>query len=381
MPAIYSASLDAPGRTFITRLASKIVVADGHALFVRDGALMAQPFDAERLRLTGDALRVADGVGYDRGLGNAAFDVSETGVLAYQGGENLAELVWFDRRGSPTETGWPVQSYLALRLSPDGGRAAVDVVDRRTGARDVWIYDVSRGAGTRFTTDGHSDGGVWAPDGRRLVLSTSRSSAPALVTLSFDSREEPLLNERSPLYADDWSSDGRWIAYRNSTRQTGSDLFLLPLAAERVPRPFVRTDANEWDARFSPDSQWVAFVSNELGQPDVYVTAVSGGARTRISTGGGTSPRWRHDGKELFYAASDNRSIMAVPVATGPGFTPGVAARLFTLRTEAVSRTGLRYTAYDVTPDGARFLVGLPVGEPTASRIAVVLDWTAALSR
>ena len=370
-----------PAGPVVARMPSKTIVAGGHALFVRDGALMAQRFDADALRLAGEAVRIADGVGYDKGLGNAAFDVSATGALAYQGSENLAELVWFDRRGSVAETGWPVQSYLALRLSPDGGRAAVDVVDQRTGARDVWIYDVSRGAGTRFTTDGHSDGGVWAPDGRQLVLSTSRSSAPALVTRSFDSREEPLLNERSPLYADDWSSDGRWIAYRNSTRQTGSDLFLLPLAAERVPRPFVRTDAHEWDARFSPDSQWVAFVSNELGQPDVYVTAVSGGARTRISTGGGTSPRWRRDGRELFYAASDNRSIMAVPVATGRSFTPGVAARLFTLRTEAVSRTGLRYTAYDVTPDGARFLVGLPVGEPTASRIAVVLDWAAALTR
>ena len=360
-PTVYVASLDAPSPKPIARMHSKMVQAsDSHVLFVQDGALMAQAFDAVGLRLVGEAVRIADGVGYSKGLGNGAFDVSQTGVLAYQGSEEVTELLWYDRRGTATETGWPAQSFGSLRLSPDGQRVAVDVLDPRTGAMDIWVYEIARGAATRFTTDGFSREGVWAPDGRRLVFSTSRSQAPALVVKTFDEHEEPLVDENSPLYPDDWSKDGQWIAYRNSTRMSGADLFLLPLAAARTPQSYLRTTAHEWDARFSPDSRWVAFVSNELGQPDVYVSPIRGGGKTRVSTEGGTSPRWRRDGKELFYAAADNRSVMAVPVAGGEAFTPGIATRLFTMRSEAASRTGLRYTAYDVTPDGSRFLVERP---------------------
>ena len=123
----------------------------------------------------------------------------------------------------------------------------------------------------------------------------------------------------------------------------------------------------------------MAFVSNEFGGPEVYVTAIGGGEKTRVSIGGGTSPRWRRDGRELFYAGADNKTIMSVPVETGAIFKPRLAQRLFTMRSEAASRTGLRYTAYDVTPDGSRFLVSVPVGVATASRLTVVMNWMSAL--
>ena len=192
--------------------------------------------------------------------------------------------------------------------------------------------------------------------------------------------DEMLVTDPSPLQPEDWSGDGRWIAYVRNTRQTARDLWLMPLEGERKPLPFSATRFEEWGARFSPDSRWIAFVSTETGAPEVYVApAGEAGARRRISTGGGTSPRWRRDGRELFYASADGRSIIAVPVRPGPAFAAGVPERLFTFAVPA-ARDRSRNSVYDVLPDGQRFIVSVPAGEATSSRITVVLNWTNAFS-
>jgi dipeptidyl aminopeptidase/acylaminoacyl peptidase len=209
------------------------------------------------------------------------------------------------------------------------------------------------------------------------------SAAPNLYakTLGVTTDEELLVANPGPLNPEDWSLDDAWIAYVNNTRQSGIDLWMLPLTGERKPRPFASTRFNEWGARFSPNSARVAFVSNESGTSEVYVTTLQGsGEKTRVSTGGGTSPRWRSDGRELFYVSTDNRSMMAVPIEWTPTFKAGVPARLFTMGENAARRISIRGTSYDVTPNGERFLVRMPVGEPESSRITVVQNWPAGLN-
>jgi len=212
-PSIYVASLDSPQNAkLLKQMHSRMVyVQPGYLLFVEAGALLAQPFDIAKLRLTGEPVKIADGIAYSRTLGTAAFTVSDTGVLAYQGIEDTSELVWYDRRGGISETGWERQNFGKLRISPDGRSVASSVVDPRTGTADVWIFDVARGAPVRFTTDLEDEWDpVWSPDGRRIMFTTPRTGAPDLVAKSFDESqsEELIANSPRPLTPEDWSRDG-----------------------------------------------------------------------------------------------------------------------------------------------------------------------------
>jgi len=356
--------------------------------------LLAQSFDAANMKLSGEPVKVAEGIGYYRTIGNAALSISVTGVLAYQGAAEDSRLVWYDRRGNVADTGWAKQNYGTVRISPDGQSVGVDVVDARTGTADIWIYDVSQGAPRRFTFDLDDESEpVWSPDGRRIMFRTNRggpaslklgSAAPNLYAKALDvtGEEELLVANPRPLNPEDWSSDGQWIAYVNNSLQSGSDMWLVPLAGDRKPQPLRPARFDEWGARFSPDSTRVAFVSTETGTPEVYVAAVRAqGERTwRISNSGGPSPRWRRDGRELFYVSADNRSIMAVPIEWSPTFKAGTPTRLFSIAVEVAAQSSIRGTTYDVSPDGQQFLVSVPVAEPETSRITVVQNWAAGLT-
>ena len=379
-PTIYVASLDSPDVSAVATLPSRVISAGpGRVLYVQDGVLMSQQFDEKSLRLIGTPTTIADGVSYNRSLGTAQFAISNRGTLAYLGNRELARVVSYDRQGNETDVGWQLENYGALRVSPDGQRVAVDVRELRTGLSDIRIYDVARGAPIRFTTDGYGSDPVWSPDGRRLAFSSGRSQAPRVLSRSLESEEEEVLADMaSPLAAEDWSRDGNWMAFTNTTRARRADLFLVPLSGDRKPRTFAGTTSNEFDAKFSPDSRWVAFVSDEFVRPEVYVMSVAGGDKTAISVEGGSSPRWRADGKELYYVAADNRTMMAVPVESGSQFKAGVPRRLFNLREEVASRIGFRNASYDVFPDGQRFVVILPA-EAGTSQITMVLNWTAML--
>jgi Tol biopolymer transport system component len=391
-PSVYIASLDSPKPTLLTRLHSRMTYAEpGYLLFVQDGALMAQRFDTATLRLVGEPSRVADGVLHYRTIGNGSFTVSASGVLAYQGAGTESHLVWSDKRGNITDTGWATQGYGSLEFSPDGERVAVDVADPRTGTGDIWIADVSRGAPIRLTSDPEDESRpVWSPDGRRILFRNNRggpeslrigSAAPNLyVRVVGTGSEEMLVADTIPLQPEHWSRDNQWIAYTRNTQKTSSDIWLFSPSKGAKPFPWASERFDERDARFSPDSRWVAFVSTEAGSPEVYVAPVGeAGARKRISVGGGTSPRWSHDGRELFYAAADNRTIMQVTVRSGATFAAGAPIRLFSIAASSASPSGLGGIVYDVSPDG-RFLFSIPEGEPAASLITIVLNWTAALN-
>ena len=388
VPTVYVAAFDSPDRKPLTQMHSRMVYAPpGYLLFVQDGALLARAFDAATLALRGEPVRIAEGVAYYRTIGTGGFTVSANGVLAYHVAGDAFDFVWFDQRGNPAETGWAPHSYGAMRISRDGQRIAVDVVDPRVGTGDIWIYEGSRSAPVRFTTDlADESSAVWSPDGRRILFRSDRSGAPTLFMKSLvDGVEEQVFPGTSPLSAlplntSDWSANGRWVAYISNSPQTVRDLWLLPLAGDRTPKPLSTTRFDEFDAKFSPDSAWVAFVSSESGTPEVYVAPVGQpGDKRPISIGGGTTPRWRQDGRELYYASAGNRSIMAVPIETGATIKAGTPTRLFSLGPELAARSTPRNTAFDVTPDGERFLVSVPVGEPVSSRITVVLNWAAGL--
>jgi hypothetical protein len=181
------------------------------------------------------------------------------------------------------------------------------------------------------------------------------------------------------LSPDDWSSDGRLIAYTVNTRRTGMDLWFKPILTGGPSQPFSATRFNEWGASFSPDSQLVAFVSDETGSSEVFVAPVQApGSRKRISIGGGTSPRWRQDGRELYYANADNRTVMSVSLDSGWPFRAGLPTPLFSVGARASGDAPSGTMLYDVSPDGQRFVVALPAGPPASSRVTVVLNWTAA---
>jgi Tol biopolymer transport system component len=334
---------------------------------------------------------VADGVLHLRTVGNGSFAVSANGVLAFQGAGAESHVVWSDRRGSITDSGWTTQDYGTLEFSPDGQRVAVDVYDARTGTGDIWISEVSRGAPIRITSDPEDESRpVWSPDAGRLLFRSTRggpaslrigSAAPNLYVKAIGTgSEELLVADPGPLHPEDWSRDNQWIAYTRNTPQTGSDIWLLPLSGGGKPFPFSAERFDERDARFSPDSKWVAFVSTEAGPPEVYVAPVTEpGARKRISVGGGATPRWSRNSRELFYAAADNRTIMQVTIQPGSTFAAAAPTRLFSVGASSAAPSALGGIVYDVSPDG-RFLISIPDSEPLSTRITVVLNWRAALN-
>lgn len=386
IPSVYIAALDGTERTQLDRLHSRSVYADpGYLLFEDQGSLFAQTFDLGARRLLGEPVRIADAIAVNRTLGTAHFSVSASGALAHLGSGDTSEMIWYDRRGNATATGWMAQWYGEPRISPDAQRAVVDVFDPRSGTSDLWVYDLLRNVPSRFTSEPPADkNAVWSPGGRGILYSTEQGGSPNIFLKEFDGSGElqAMVVNPGPVFADDWSPDGKWIAYTATTAKTGNDLWVKSLAGDRKERVFLNTRFDEQSARFSPDSRWLAFSSDETtASPEIYVARVDRpGERVRISSGGGTGPRWRRDGKELFYAASDGRTIMAVPIHSLSPFRAGTPARLFNVGfSTAVTRPRVRNTVYDVSPDGQRFLISVPVGPPGSSQITVVLNWPAAL--
>ena len=378
---IYVGSLDAkaPKRLLATTL-NAAYAPPGFLLFLRKEMLMAQRFDADKLELTGEPLPVAERVAYNPALNRGAFSVSENGVLAFGiGSSGSNQPVWFDRGGKPIGSLGAAGLYFTLGLSPDGTRAAVDLVDHQTGTSDIWLFDLSRGIPSRFTTDPESDTNpLWSPDGSRIVFSSRREGVSNLSqkVTSGQGTEEVLLKSSEQKVPDDWSSDGQYIVYQTFNPETKWDLWVLPMSGDQQPSPFLRTEFNEQQAQFSADGKWIAYTSDESGTLEVYVqTFPASGGRWRVSTGGGSQPSWRRDGREMFYITAD-RKLMAVDVSLGPTFKAGIPKTLFATRN--LNLTEVR-TQYAATADGQRFLINSNAEETNTTPISVVVNWTVGL--
>ncbi len=352
----------------------------GFLLFLQNGTLLAQPFDVKQLQLAGEPFPVAEHVHYNVGLGRGAFSVSENGVLAYySGGAEINQPLWFDRSGKQIGSVGKAGLYFSVWLSPDEKQAAVNSVDQMA-AQDIWLFDLLRGVPSRFTTDPAGDSNpLWSPDGSRIVFSSNREGIWNLYQkiASGGGNEEILLRSNDEKWPDDWSSDGKFIVYQSGNQKTKWDLWLLPMSGDRQPSLFLQTEFNEHQAQFSPDGKWVAYTSDESGASEVYVqTFPASGSKWRVSTSGGSQPKWRRDGRELFYIAAD-RDLMAVDIKLRPTFAAGVPKSLF--RTRVLSLTEFR-NHYAVTADGQRFLINSGL-EDTTRPISVVVNWTANLKR
>jgi Tol biopolymer transport system component len=283
-----------------------------------------------------------------------------------------------NRSGAETGSIGEPNSYSIPRLSPDGQKLAVNVIDRKDGTTDIWICDLSRNSFARFTFEsGMENGSAWSPDGRRIAYSHDISGPPSLFEKTVGGAEgQPLIpSQEGPQLPLDWSPDGQFLLYRDYSAKTKSDLYILPMVGERKPIPFANTPFNETNARFSPDGRWIAYSSSESGKTEVYARRFPGdGERFQISTAGGNHPRWRSDGRELFYLSSDpDQTMMSVLVSAGETFTSGTPTALFKIE----NRNGLDF---DAAGDGQRFILNTRAGAPSAP-LTVITGWAANLKR
>jgi Tol biopolymer transport system component len=385
---IYLGQLDgsAPRRLLDADTAAAYT-SSGQLLFVRQDTLFAQSFDPIRLVVTGDpylvAQQVAQGAaGAAPGLG--AVSTSVAGPVAYRtGSAGRRQLAWFDRSGREIgKVGYPDSTYGPV-LSPDGRRVALS----RTvnGNTDIWLLELERGITGRLTFDAAVDSyPVWGPDGSRIVFQTSRNGVTDLYEKPINGArgDEPLLANSQSKLPYDWSPDGRFLLYRDVDTKTGWDLWAFPREGDRKPFLIARTEFDERDAQFAPDSKWIAYQSNESGQFEIYVQPFPGpGGKKQVSTSGGAQVRWRHDGNELFYVSLDEQ-LMAVPVrrtSGGEAIDFGAPTPLF--RTRVGGAVPLTYRPhYMVSSDGRRFLVST-VTEETGSPITIMLNWAAGLRK
>jgi eukaryotic-like serine/threonine-protein kinase len=378
---IYIASLDGrEKKRLLTAGSNALYAPPGHLLFVRERVLWAQRFDADESRLAGEPLRLADQIPVQP-FGKGFFSVSQNGVLVHGSSGSSADQQagWFDRAGKPLGLIGSPGAYLNFGLSPDEGRVALARFDRQTGTPDIWLLDLARGIESRFTFDPAPDlFPFWSPDEGRILWLSIREGLFSLQrkASSGAGQDELLLTSDHQKHPTDWSGDGRFIVYQDNDPKTKWDVWVLPLDGERNPFPFAQTRFNETNGHFSPDSKWITWTSDDSGSNEVYVQAFQNPeGRRQISTKGGDQPRWRRDGKELFYIAADGK-LMAVEVKSGAGFESGAPKALFDLR-------GIRAIGgnYAVSADARKFLVMTSIEEASAAPFIVVLNWTADLNR
>jgi serine/threonine protein kinase len=393
---IYLGSLDsAEIKRVATSEAAGVYARNGWLLFLRSGTLLSQQLDLQRGVLTGDPIKIADSVTFDA-LTAPAMSVSGTGLMAYRaGGFVRHQLIWYDRTGKMLGIlGAPDATIMsAPSLSPDGRSAAV----YRTveGNTDIWLLDVARAI--RFSFDPSIERyPIWSPDGRRIVFDSTRMGHRDLYIKSSNGAgsEELLLQSDQDKVVSDWSRDGRFLLYHSVDPKTSYDIWVLPLEGNpstgiKAGKPFVylKTNADERRAHFSPDGRWVAYRSNESGRYQIYVRPFNGSpsaatspagadGQWQVSTAGGIEPRWAPNGKELYYIASDAK-LMGVPIAANG--EPGAPKALFQTRIYGGGTDMNLGTQYDISADG-RFLVNTLFEEATAP-ITLVQAWNPGVKR
>jgi dipeptidyl aminopeptidase/acylaminoacyl peptidase len=377
----YFASLDAPQATkpLLSEL-SEVAAPPGYLLFVREATLIAQPFDAKRLELTGSAFPLAKGISnsYPR-TGFASFSVSDTGVLAYRSLERPStELVWYDRRGERMETIAPADQYFDVDLSPDGHGLTFLRGQSTNSTRELWVRELDRGTSSRLAS-GSLSSPRWSPDGRSLFYVGEPSVYRQRVDRA-DSREPVLAPEENPGHGPDvilaLASRKNVLILQNWDSSTDSDLWMLETHAGARPKIVVKAPGYQGDPSISPDGKWVAYASNESGRFEVYLQNILDPNQKRVvSTQGGLAPAWNEDGSEVYYL-SPHFDLTAVEVDLERGIVVGTPRRLF----HAPPGVSDLFGTIELSPElvscrGGRFLFNVTIDAAASQKITVVLNW------
>jgi Tol biopolymer transport system component len=377
-PLVAGVTLPSPMYTPATR--------GGYLLYSRGGTLLAQPFDADKLALTGEPVELVENT---RVIAGNTFSASAS-TLAYRSGLETAksQVTVFDRDGKKSGTIGPPANYpLTVQISPDGKFLSLDATDsvpQIQSVAHIFIVDVARGVLNRLIPGQTRDyAGVLSADGRVVFTYEIKEGASGdIYVMRANGAGTPQLLVQSPTlkHPNSWSLDGRYVVYDDHHPTQKQDLWILPMSGNSKPIPFLTTNADETDAAFSPDGKFIAYSSDESGRREVYVrdfvpeqTPATGSKKWQISVNGGAKPQWRRDGKEIYYL--DGNQMMAVPVKTGGALDPGLATKLFDVRA-----TG--YVPFVVTPDGHFIINTLPdLSSLMSTPITVVLNWQTGLRR
>ncbi|MBI2535514.1 MAG: PD40 domain-containing protein [Gemmatimonadetes bacterium] len=339
-------------------------------------SLLAVPFDLKRLRVTGPLVAMLEGVTVKTG-GAAELALSGSGNLVYLRGSARDRLVLVDRRGNVTPLTEELRGYGSPRFSPDGRSVAVRITD--SGSEDIWIYGVESGTLSRITFEGNATYPAWFPDGKRVAFSSARDGRRSLYWRPADGSADAqvlVAVDRNELWETVWSPDGRMLAIRGRNPNTRMDLWTAQLEAGQVPQPLLETPFMESSPALSPDGRWLAYVSDESGQPQIYVRPFPGsGGRWQVSTEGGQEPIWARSGRELLYRGAEG--IVSVRVGTSPAFSVEGREVLFP---DPLLRLAF-HANWDVHPDGQRFLMRAPAGESRPTPATVVVNWMAGLKK
>jgi len=362
-----------PGRN------AQYVPTTGHLVYRISGTLRAVVFDLERLEVIGASVPVLEGVASSGG----AFSVAADGTLVYvPGGIQRASrrLVWVDRQGNEELLPIPPGLYAIPRLSPDGTKVALD---NRESRANIWIWDLERQTMARLTF-GLAGYPLWTPDGKRVVFTSFDARVGNLSWRATDGSTplERISEGSNSRYATAITADGTHLIFREEAGQSGLDIAMLTLDGDLRSETLIKTQYNELNAELSPDGRWLAYKSNELGQDEVYVRPfpnVDAGL-WQISIDGGMQPAWARSGRELFYREPDG-ALMRVPVELQPRFTAGTPTKVL----EGLYYRGGPGRAYDVSPDGERFLM-IKESDPSGDAISppsivVVQNWFEELKR
>ena len=392
----YFASLDGKENRLLVAGGGRAAFASGFLLYTRRATLVAQAFDPQRGQLSGTAIPIAESA--LRGAFFSNFDVSENGVLLIEpnsGSPSAAQLAWFDRSGKRLGFIGPPAVHYDVRLSPDARRLASSVGDPRS---EVWVDELERGVRMQLTFDPETDKGipVWSPDGKSILYGVLRNSKARTgiyqKAANGTGSEELLLPSDRPdreAWATDWSHDGRFVLFSRGDMDISgeNDIWVLPMMGDKKPSLFLHAAGAAQEGQFSPDGRWVAYSSRESGRLQVYVAPfdpakyLSGATSNSppagkwlISNDGGWFPRWRGDGKELFYIGAGNTMMAVEAKGKGNSFEVGRSQTLFAIPANPFSIT------YDVAPDGQRFVMSA-VPEEENLPLTVMFNWTAKLKK
>jgi len=366
--SIWIASLDSDETHELMQSGSNAKYALGHIFWVHDGFLMARPFDPSGLAFTGDGFPVGEEIIFERNYWRAAFAVSASGLVAFQHGLALDKVLhWFDREGNKLDELGGLGRYDHIRLSPDNQRLAVSLADPGSGRSDVWIYDVRRSVASRLTFDDSNDKTpIWSPDGSRIVYQSNPKGPSDIYVRPSNGRGEPQVLFESEKTDEpwDWSADGRFISFNHNVKR--NDIWIMDVESGESSE-FIASDYDDGWGMFSSDVNWLAYLSNESGRYDLYLTRFpSGDGKWQLSTEGADwLLGWNQNDSELYYLDLTG-ALTVVKISLDEMVEVELPQRLF------ATQSGNTWTNAN---DGERFVLGVPEDLNAAYPITLVVDW------